>query len=127
MQLFHQPVTAIGIAAALGQADQPVFERFVLAQGEEFPGQAARQCVADDEQEGRRHRPATERLRPGPAPPPQRVARGHRPEDEQREAGDVQRTMQRYARADGRGRRAAQRMERLAHGGLLTERQEAGP
>src|SRR6266550_1850671 len=44
--------------------------------------QAARQGVAHNEQKGRRYRPAAQRFRPGPAPPPQGVARGHRAEHE---------------------------------------------
>jgi len=44
--------------------------------------QAARQGVAHNEQKGRRYRPASQRFRPGPAPPPQGVARGHRAEHE---------------------------------------------
>ena len=38
--------------------------------------QAARQGVAHNEQKGRRYRPAAQRFRPGPAPPPQGVEIG---------------------------------------------------
>ena len=55
------------------------------------------------------------------------MTRRDRAEHEQGQAGNVQGAVQWYAGADRRGRRVAQRVERLPHGGFLAERQEAGP
>ena len=91
------------------------------------PGQAAGQRVANDEEKRHRHGPAAQGLHPGPVPPSERVTRRDRAEHEQGQAGNVQRAVQWYAGADRRGRRVAQRVERLPHGSFLSQGEEARP
>ena len=52
---------------------------------------------------------------------------GNRPEDEQRQPRDVQRSMERYAALGRDRRRIAQRVQRLSDGCFFGERQEGGP
>ena len=86
-----------------------------------------RQRVPADEQEQRSNDEREQRFGPRPRPPGDGVRRRNRSEYQERQARDVQRAMQRHPALSGDGGRVAQRMQRLADGGFLGEREQRGP